>query len=87
MPYMIAFGWLLVKILSYGGLAISIIGVMVFGWYFVTINGRAARGEKSQVPSESWRGPGAILGYKILAIGAASQLLSILISVLLPSRG
>ncbi len=78
--------WLLVKILSYGGLAVALLGVAIFGWHFVRINARAGRGETSAVPAASWRGPGATLGLKILLLGAGLQVASFFLSAVLPPR-
>ncbi len=78
--------WLIVGVLKFGGLALALIGIAVFGWYFVRGNDRAARDGAGGVPSSSWRGPGPILGAKILAGGIALQLLSVLLAVMLPGR-
>jgi hypothetical protein len=75
--------WIVVKTLSFGGLAVALAGVAIFGWYFVRLNAIAARGETNQIPSESWRGPGAKLGLAVLTGGAGMQLASYLLAVLL----
>jgi hypothetical protein len=78
--------WILTKILSYGGLAIMLAGVGVFGWNFIRINAAAGRSERTDVPPESWRGPGAKRGYQIVLAGAAIVIVSILLANLLPGR-
>lgn len=78
--------WALVKILSYGGLALALGGVAVFGWYFIRLNARAVHGDQAGIPREAWRGKGARLGIRILACGAAMQIASIMLSVALPGR-
>ncbi len=72
--------------LKFGGLALALIGVAVFGWYFVRGNARAARDGTGGVPPSSWRGPGPILGAKMLAGGIALQVLSVLLAVMFPGR-
>ncbi len=78
--------WLSVGVLKFGGLALALIGVAVFGWYFVRGNARAARDGTGKVPISSWRGPGPMLGAKMLAGGIALQVLSVLLAVMLPGR-
>ena len=79
-------GWILVKTLSWGSLTAILTGVAVFGWYFVRINASAARRDSNDIPPESWRGPGAIMGLCILAGGAGLQVAAIVIAALLPGR-
>ncbi len=86
MSFLIDAGWLLFKILSVCGLITALAGVAFFGWHFVRINAHAARGESGEVPSESWRGPGARLGLYILAGGVAMSVASMLLAAALPSR-
>ena len=78
--------WILVKTLSYGGLAVALLGVAIFGWHFVRINARAGRGDTNEVPRESWRGRGATLGLKVLLTGAGMQVASFLLSGVLQIR-
>jgi len=78
--------WMFVGVLKFGGLVVAFIGVAVFGWYFVRGNAQAAQGNSDKVPSSSWRGPGPILGAKILGLGIALQAMSVLIAVALPGR-
>jgi hypothetical protein len=80
------FAWTFVGVLKFGGLVVALIGVAVFGWYFVRGNAQAARDDSNKVPSSSWRGPGPIFGAKILGFGIALQLLSVLLAVALPGR-
>ena len=80
------FAWMFVGLLKFGGLAVALVGVAIFGWYFVRGNAQAARDNADKVPPSSWRGPGPIFGAKILGIGIALQILSVLVSVTLPGR-
>ena len=53
--------WLLIKVLSYGGLAVALLGVAIFGWHFVRLNARAGRGDSGDIPrilAWSGRDPG-----------------------------
>jgi hypothetical protein len=75
--------WIVVKVLSWGGLVVALAGVAIFGWQFVQINAAAARGETNEVPPSSWRGPRARLGILIVVIGAAMQIVSIVLAAVL----
>ena len=78
--------WRLTEVLHLGGVAVAVAGVGVFGWTFVKLNARAAKGETSNVPSGSWRGKPALLGYVIFAFGIAMQMFGYALGVLLPFR-
>jgi hypothetical protein len=78
--------WMFVGVLKFGGLAVALSGVAVFGWYFVRGNAQAARDNADKVPSSSWRGPGPIFGAKILGTGIALQVMSALLAAALPGR-
>lgn len=78
--------WILVKTLTYGGLAVSLAGVAIFGWHFVRLNAVAAQGDSGDIPPESWRGPGARLGLMVLAGGAGLQLAAVMLASLIPGR-
>jgi hypothetical protein len=78
--------WLLQKFMSFGGLAAALAGVATFGWHFCRINAVAAQGDSSQIPPESWRGPGARAGMAIFAAGIALAAASMVIGASLPSR-
>jgi hypothetical protein len=78
--------WTLVAVLKYGGLAIALAGVAVFGWHFVRENAHSARDGSSEILPSSWRGPGPMLGAKMLVIGIILQILSVLLAVTLPGR-
>jgi hypothetical protein len=80
------FAWTFVGVLKFGGLAVDLIGVAVFGWYFVRGNAQAARDNSDKIPSSSWRGPGPIFGAKILGVGIALQVFSVLLAAALPGR-
>ncbi len=75
--------WPLVGLLKYTGLAAALIGIVIFGWFFVRGN---AQSESGDVPSSSWRGPGPMLGAKILMVGTLLEIASIGLAVLLPGR-
>jgi hypothetical protein len=78
--------WILIKTLSFGGLAVALVGVAIFGWNFVRINARAGRGDSGEIPRESWRGKGATLGLQLLALGVVMQIASFILSASLPHR-
>jgi hypothetical protein len=82
----LSLAWMVVGVLKFGGLGVALIGVAVFGWYFVRGNAQAARSDSDKVPSSSWRGPGPIFGAKILGLGIALQVVSVLVVVALPGR-
>ncbi len=86
MKQLLDIAWILVKILSFGGLALLLAGVGVFGWHFVRLNAIAGRGEGDQVPPESWRGRGARMGLTILAGRAGVQIAAMVLAALLPGR-
>jgi hypothetical protein len=75
--------WILDKVLSYGGLAVALAGVAIFGWHFVLINARAARAELDKIPGTAWRGKGAKLGFRLLATGVAMQVASFVLAMML----
>ena len=78
--------WGVVKILSLGSLGVGLAGVVLFGWTFVKITGRAAKGDSDQVPNAAWRGGKAGLGLKLIGCGAAFQVASIVLAACLPGR-
>ncbi len=78
--------WTLVSLIRYGSLAVVLLGVVVFGWHFVGINARAAEIGRGDIPDESWRGPGAITGFKLVGLGFALLMVSLFVSALLPPR-
>lgn len=78
--------WDLVSLLRYGSLAAALFGVVVFGRNFVGINARAAQIGRADIPDESWRGVGAINGFKLIGLGFALLVVSLFISALLPPR-
>jgi hypothetical protein len=84
MTYIPDAAWILVKTLSFGGMAVALAGVVIFGWYFIRLNAIAAQGEANHIPPESWRGRGAKLGLAVFAGGAGLQLSSFLLAALLP---
>jgi hypothetical protein len=75
--------WLLVRTLNWGGLVVAWAGVTIFGWYFVRNNAAAAQGETNDIPRSSWRGPRAKLGFRLVVIGAAMQIASIILATTL----
>ena len=86
MNYLLGAAWVLIKFLSYGGFAVALAGVAVFGWHFVRINARAAERGGPDIPLEAWRGTGAMRGLYILACGAGMQIASMLLAVIVPGR-
>jgi hypothetical protein len=86
MQFLINTAWILVKFFSYGGLVVALVGVAIFGWYFVGINARAAKiREEGEIPQSSWRGKGARRGYLLIAIGIGLQILSMILAAILPN--
>jgi hypothetical protein len=78
--------WTIVSLIRYGSLGVVLTGVVVFGWNFVGINARAAQTDSGTIPVESWRGPGARAGAKLVALGFALLAASFLLAALLPPR-
>lgn len=78
--------WTIVSLVRYGSLAVVLLGVAIFGKHFIGINARAAQTESGDIPDESWRGPGAITGFKLVGLGFALLAVSLLFSALLPPR-
>jgi len=78
--------WTIESLVRYGSLAVVLLGVVVFGKNFIGINARAAQTESGDIPDESWRGPGAINGFKLIGLGFAMLVVSLFISALLPPR-
>lgn len=85
-PEILDGAWRLLEVLKFGGVTVAVAGVGVFGWNFVTLNARAAKGETSAVPSDSWRGKPARLGFVIFATGVAMQMFGYALGVFLPFR-
>ena len=78
--------WSLSAILKFGGIAVALAGVAIFGWYFVRANARAARNESEEGASVAWGGAGAKIGIKILGLGILLQIAAFLLAVVLPGR-
>jgi len=78
--------WFLVVLIRYASLAAALLGVVVFGRNFVGINARAAEIGRADIPDESWRGPGAVSGFKLIGLGFAMLVVSLFIAALLPPR-
>jgi hypothetical protein len=78
--------WRLTELLNYGGIAVAISGVAVFGWTFVKLNAIAAARESNTIPAASWRGRSAWAGVAILTGGVAMQILGYVIAVQIPLR-
>jgi len=78
--------WTIVSLIRYASLAAVFLGVAVFGKNFIGINARAAQTDRGDIPDESWRGPGAITGFKLVGLGFALLAVSLLFSALLPPR-
>jgi hypothetical protein len=86
MSFALDMAWDLVGLIRYGSLAAALLGVIVFGRHFVAINARAADIGRSDIPDESWRGPGAVTGFKLIGLGFALLVVSLFIAALLPPR-
>lgn len=86
MTVLLDMGWALVAIFRYGSLAVALAGVAVFAKDFIILNARAARAGSGEIPVESWRGPGAMMGAKLLGAGALLLAASLLLSAILPPR-
>ena len=78
--------WGLTEALNFGGVAVAVVGVGIFGWTFVKLNALAARGESSSIPSASWRGRPSLVAATVLACGVGMQVLGYVIAVWLPFR-
>ena len=78
--------WFRVGLVRYASLAAALLGVVVFGRNFIGINARAAEIGRADIPDASWRGPGAITGFKLLGLGFALLVVSLFIAALLPPR-
>lgn len=72
-------------LLKFGGAAMALAGLGIFGFYFIRENGRSARKGQNAVPSSAWRGNGPIKGLKLIACGALVIGASVAVSFLLPS--
>lgn len=86
MTYIIDGAWRLTVVLNFGGIAIAIVAVGIFGWTFIKLNAVAARGDSGSVPSASWRGKPALLAVTLLACGIGMQALGYVLAVILPLR-
>lgn len=82
--------WMFCGLLKYGGLALALAGVVMFGWYFVRANAHAAKQDAhKQDGSENaivWGGPRAMMGAKVIGLGLAVQLVAFVLMALLPGR-
>jgi hypothetical protein len=86
MSFALDIAWDLVGLIRYASLAAVILGVALFGKHFIGINARAAQTGSGEIPDESWRGPGAITGFKLVGLGFALLVVSLFLSALLPPR-
>lgn len=73
--------WLTFTILKFGGVGVAVLGVGIFGYFFVRENARSARSSQNVIPMASWRGKGPIVGTMILAAGILAQLAAYLIAI------
>ncbi len=85
MKTLLDIAWMFCGLLKYGGLAVALGGVVIFGWHFVRANARAAR-QTVDENTVAWGGPGAMLGVKVLAVGVAVQVVAFVLMLLLPGR-
>ncbi|MBS0281794.1 MAG: hypothetical protein JSR25_11580 [Proteobacteria bacterium] len=86
MSIVLDLAWDFVGLIRYGSLAAVLVGIVIFGRHFVGINARAAQTGRGDIPDESWRGAGAINGFKLIGLGFAMLLVSLFVSALLPPR-
>lgn len=82
--FLFAASWLS-TILKFFGVAIAMAGVAFFGFHFIRENARSARRGESRVPAEAWRGAGSKTGARIVGVGALALMVSLLVSLVLPS--
>jgi hypothetical protein len=78
--------WIFCGTLKFGGLAVALGGVAMFGWYFVKANARSARRDAGEDARVAWGGKGAMTGAKVLALGLVAQFAAFLLMALLPGR-
>ncbi len=86
MSIVLDLAWDFVGLIRYGSLAAVLLGIVIFGRHFVGINARAAQTGRGDIPDESWRGTGAINGFKLIGLGFAMLVVSLFVSALLPPR-
>ena len=77
--------WIMVTVLRVSGLPVMLVGVVVFGVYFVGGNARAARSGDGAIPASSWQGPGPKVGIGIFALGASMLFCAFFLAMLLPN--
>ncbi|HEY4275382.1 MAG TPA: hypothetical protein VGM68_07865 [Rhizomicrobium sp.] len=86
MSVVLSLAWMVVALLRYSSLIAALAGVVVFGKNFIGLNARAAQADSAEIPVESWRGPGAVMGAKLLGLGVLLLVASLLLSAMLPPR-
>ena len=86
MKIILDLAWMLSSVLKFGGLALALGGVAMFGWYFVRANARAARNDVGANAAVAWGGADAMKGVKLLALGLAVQVAAFVLILLLPGR-
>jgi hypothetical protein len=86
MTHLLNGAWRLTETLNFGGIAVAILAVGLFGWTFIKLNAVAARGDSGSVPSASWRGKPALIAITMLACGIGMQALGYVLAVVLQFR-
>ncbi|OAI42395.1 hypothetical protein AYO42_02485 [Rhizomicrobium sp. SCGC AG-212-E05] len=71
-------------LLKFAGVAVAVVGVGYFGFYFIAENARSARRGESAVPAGAWQGVGAKKGFSIIAVGGVMLIASFLVALVLP---
>ena len=77
--------WILVTVLRFSGLPVMLVGVAIFGAYFVGANARAARSGDGAIPPSSWQGAGPKAGMRIFALGISMLLCAFILATCLPN--
>jgi hypothetical protein len=81
--------WMFAGFLKFGGLAVALGGVAMFGRHFIRSNARGAHNDSAGADGDApiaWGGAGAKRGLKVLALGLALQLAAFVLALLLPGR-
>ena len=77
--------WILVTILRFCGLPVTLLGIVIFGVYFVGGNARAARSGDGAIPASSWQSAGPRTGMRIFALGVSLLLCASILAMFLPN--
>ena len=77
--------WILVTVLRFCGLPLTLLGIVIFGVYFVGGNARAARSGDGAIPPSSWQSAGPRTGMRIFALGVSLLLCASILAMFLPN--